>query len=578
MSVKKIPNSERQIIQSNDGDYKGNIRSSWNIDLDTNTGVFKTSKRLDRVRRVGDGVTVTGDDFQAITIHDGQYYLIGTDQVYNCSVSSDPTNAANWSTTGTLGSEDLGLESDATSFKGLLLISLGTDIMSWDGTTKNDDWWTTVASGTALTTSVPHTMEVLRTGNDTLFIADGNKIRYYNTAAAGTIITLDTLMTAHCFAPALDVMWVGTYTEVEENAYVYEVRVGNDLASQAYPVDGRVVLTMFTYKNVPHVITDKGYVQAFDGAGFVTVAQFNWANDNIPMDGCRAGLVQTFGRSRAISSKGAKVTGNHAYILVDTTSESTSTEGIDPLSKSGIWVLDLETYSLTHRYSFPANTSDRGYGVLDASGPLLITNNPETRIMAIAQVDYTSGSDEGWGLWMENDLTPYGNFTLTRHESDSVIDSYESLYVKADKLGADDTIQVKYKDTIIPNFPLQVTDATWLNSNSFTTANALTNVEIGDEVEIYRDFKSGYTVHITDIQGSTTKTVVTDADFGVLNEVSKVSIDNWRLMEEEMTEDDLSFKKFGANIQGTFIDYKIMLNGDITIREVISKSNNKSEL
>ena len=81
MSVKKVPNSERQIIQSNDGDYKGNIRSSWNIDLDTNTGVIKTSKRLDRVRRVGDGVTISGDTFQATAIHDVKYYLVGTDQI-----------------------------------------------------------------------------------------------------------------------------------------------------------------------------------------------------------------------------------------------------------------------------------------------------------------------------------------------------------------------------------------------------------------------------------------------------------------------------------------------------------------
>lgn len=569
MSLQQIPNSNKQIIQSNVGDYAGNLWSTFNIDLDSNPGTIKVSKRLTRVLDEAHGYIDATAIMQALQIHDGKYFLATNDDVLSCPVTSDPTDDTNWTDVGSFGAEDLGLETDMTSFKGLLLVSLGTDIASWDGSTLNDDWWTTVALGTALTTAKTHMMSVLRTGNDTLFITNGNEVRYYNAAAGATIITLDTLMTANTLAPGLDKMWVGTFTEVENNAYVYEIAVGSDQPNQAYEIDGRVCLTMFTYKNTPFVITEKGYVQAFNGAGFETVAQFPWADQSMVMEGCRPGVVQDSPTSRAIHPKGAQVSGKYAFIFVDGRDEFDSTANLSTRGASGVWVLDLETYSLTHRYALTDASTDYGVSKVDRSGPLLITGTPETRIMVAGSVDSTDG------LWMEGTATAQGYFTTVRHESDAVTDIFESFVVKADTLDTSETINVKYKDSVQPGLPLAVNDISWLNATQFTTTNALTDVEVGYEVEIIAGYRAGYVCHITAIEGGTTKTVTVDESLGVLNELSDIYIDNWQKIESEYVSTDGERKKLGAGQNATFRQYKTVMNGMITVRSTMSKSNTK---
>jgi hypothetical protein len=572
MSTQKIPNSQKQIIQSNDGDYKGNVYNTFNIDLDSNPGVFKTSKKLDKILDTAVPNWADDDIVQAIQIHDGFYYVTTDDNVFRCSVDDDPRVAGNWGDITLLDIEALGSETDTTSFLGELLISTHTDVMSFDGSNVDDNWWTTTTSGTALTAAYPHILEVLRTGADTVFVTDKNNIRYYNPAAGHATITLDTLMNARCLAPSLDRMWAGTYTEVEDSAFVYEIAVGNDQANQAYAVDGRVCLSMFTYRNTPFVITEKGYVQAFNGAGFETVAMFPWANESSIMEGCRPGNVPDSMHLTAIHPKGVKVKGKYAYINVNTKNEYSTTDNLSTRGGSGVWVLDLETYSLTHRYSLTNSTSTYGTQKVDKSAPLLITNTPETRVMVGGSVDGVEG------VWMEGSATPQGYFTTVRHEADSVADAFETFVVKRDTLDTGESIVVKYKDDTRPGLPVLANDVSWLNASQFTTTNALTNVEEDDEVEIIAGSYAGQYCTITNIEGDTTKTVTVDTDFGVLNALSDVQIDSWKAIEP----DDSSggeYKRYGAsdNISPSR-QYKVWMKGDVTVREVISKSNSKEQL
>ncbi len=487
MSTRKTPDELKRFIQSNVGDYGGNLWSTFNCDLDSNPGVIKPAPRLTQVL----GTDEIGSDIvQAIQVHSGQYYTTTNDRVLSCSTSSDPTDVSNWSVITTLGLEDLGLETDTTSFEGLILFSLGTDVMSYTGSVKDDDWWTDIASGGALTAGFVHTMDVLRSGTDTLYVTDKNKIRYYNESAGATIITIDPLMVVHCMTPSLDRMWVGSYTEVEDTAFVYEVQNGNGITTedgtfvptynQAYAVEGRACLTMFTYMNTPFVVTDRGYIQAFNGAAFQTVAQFPWATESKVMDGCRPGLVQDSPTLKAIHPKGAKVSGKYCYIYVNTDDEYVSNQNLDTRSPSGVWVLDLETYSLTHKYALTEGSTDFGTSKVDRSGPLLITNTPETRIMVGAD---NGGPGNSTGVWMEGTATPQAHFTTVRHESESVADAFETFVVKNDTLAADETVTVKYKDLTLPGFPLLVNTITWLNTTQFTTLNPLTNVLENQQLE-----------------------------------------------------------------------------------------------
>ena len=579
MSTQKIPNSLKQIIQSNDGDYKGNLWATFNIDLDSNPGTIKTSRKLKRSVDNSINIWSAGSIFQAVVLHDGFYYAINNDDAIRCSVTNDPTVQANWSAVAGIWGFGT-LYSDMTSFKGLLLTSTSTNIASYDGATLDNGWWTTIASGTALTASKPHILEVLRTGADSLFITDGNKIRYYNTAAAGTIITLDTLMTANCLTSGVDRMWVGTYTEVENNAWVYEVQVGNTATTQAYEIDGRVCLTMFTHNNTPFVITERGYIQAFNGVGFQTIAQFPWANESKVMEGCRPGNVQDPNTSRAIHPKGAKVKGKYCYINVNADDEFITNDYLlSPRGASGVWVLDLETYSLTHRYAMADDVSPYGSSYVSNSGPILVTNTPDTRLIVAS---FVNGKE---GLWMESDNVNQGYFIATRHEADSVADSFEALVIKTDTLDTGEEVIAKYKDESRPNFPLTITDISWLDSTRFTTTNALTGVleateDIdGDEVEIISGVGAGQMAHIVTIEGGTTKTVTLDASMGtVLNNLSDIRIESFKKIatnEERSGE----YEKLGsAKGVSPSRQYKVVMKGNVVLREFISKSNSKEEL
>lgn len=577
MSTQKIPNSNKQWIQSNRGDYQGNVWDTFCIDLDSDPGVAKPSKPLTQI--LG-GSDIGSDIPQALQIHDGQYYFATNDKVLDCSTTQDPTDSSKWDAIPTLGLEDLGLETDMTSFDGKLLISLGTDIMSWDGNTKDDDWWTTVAGGSALTADKTHTMEVLRTGNDTLFVTDGDTVRYYNSAAGVTGVELETFMTSHVLVPGLDRMWVGTYTEIENNAYVYEIQVGNDIATASYPLDGMAALTGFSYRNTPFFITERGYIQAFNGAGFETVAQFPFADESMVITGVRPGLVQDSATSRGIHPKGVKVRGHYAYIFINMEDEYNSGSLLGERTYSGVWVLDLNTYSLTHRYAL-RNEDDttKGWSKVTRSGPLLLTNTPETRIMVAAEVNT---NDEG--LFMESTDTPYGFLTTMRHESESDADAFHNVTLKADTLDTGETIDVHQRAKIRPGLPLTIDDVTWLNTTQFTTTESLTGVqttdadEQGDMLFILAGGGAGYITTVEKIEGSNTKTVtVSDAMPVSQNDTSDVKISDFKKASTQYTSEDPEYKEFGA-IDGsqTFIQHRIVMEGDITLREVISKSNNKS--
>lgn len=566
MSTQKAPNNNKQWLQGNQGDYFGNVVDSFNMDFDTSPGVAKASKKLTPLL-VDDLGT---DNVQAIVMYDRKYTVVSQNEFFTCSVSNDPTTQANWSEITAFRSEDLGFETDAIVFQDLLLISQGTDILSFNGSVIDNDWWTVATSGTALTANKTHTLEVLRTGNDTLFVTDDNHVRYYNAAAGHTSVDLETEFTAHVLLPGLDKMWVGTYTETSSNAFIYEIQVGNDIASNAYPVSGLAALSGFVYRNTPYIITERGFIQAFNGAGFDTIAQFPFALTGGYPDGVKPGLIQDSSHARAIHPKGCQVRGKYAYIFVDLANEYNSGEQLDERSHSGVWVLDLETFSLTHRYGL-ATTNDKGSAKVQSSGPIFLPQATDTFIMVGSEID------DAPGVWMESDETTFGHFTLARHEADSVADIFESLTIKADTLASGESVQAAERTEVRDT--LTVEDVTWLTATQFTTSNALTGVEVGDEVFIYAGAHAGEHAYITAIDGTTTKSVTVDTSIGTLNDVSSIYITNFNKMEDEMDSTSGEWKKVGGPEGAhTFAQYRLWLTGEVTIRETISKSNNKEGL
>lgn len=571
MSTKKTPNSNKQWIQSNEGEFQGNITETYNCDFDTDYGVLKTSPNLSAVLTTAE-MDETDESPQAFIVFEGRYYLATTDQIHYINAQSDPTTDA-WSVDETMSSEDLGDETDMTVYESDLMVTLGTNVMKYDGSA-DPDWWTTAgptgAGGPTLTAGVPHPLRVLRSGNDTLFVGNGNLVHYYNADAGVSTVTLESHFTTRCFTPSLDRMWVGTSTEDDDKAFVYEISVGTTtpggtpIANQSYPVDGRIVFSMFTHKNIPFAITDQGYIQAFNGAEFETVAQFPWADTLDLMEGVRPGAIQDGPRNVAIHGNGVQVRGDFAYIFVDVTNNNSAVNEPVTNGKAGVWVLDLRTYSLTHRYALAGATRT------ERSGPIFLPESGSTRIMVGTQ----NLSNEGV-VYMEDATKLTAAVVLARHEADSIADEFSRFVIKSDTLDSE-TVDVKYRNTRTLAAPVVLNDINWLDTTRFTTTDDTTGIQKGYEVFVEEGTGAGSFVHITDISGGTTKTITVDTAIGVAAQSASVRVDDWLKYDESMTSEDGEWKDFGGNEGAhTFSQHKLVLNGDVKLRETICKSNNK---
>ena len=272
----QIPNNIGQVRQVNIGDYAGELWESFNLDLSSIPGKIKSSKQLKKIlteSQLGGAAAVVD-----LLIWDSRYILCTEDSMYTCSVTEDPTDSTKWSNDGI--SSDLDLSSSAIVFDdgtfNRLRIALNTNIAEWDGSgTYDDDWWTVDKSGTALIAGYPHIMEVVQSQKATLYVTDKNRVQYYEKGAASTqIVQLDSNVVACCLAGGLSgAMWVGTYSETSGNAYVYEMYTNEEVAGttvyrQAYPIDGRAVLAIWVQDNTPFILTERGIVYRFNGAGF----------------------------------------------------------------------------------------------------------------------------------------------------------------------------------------------------------------------------------------------------------------------------------------------------------------------
>lgn len=576
MSTFTIPNSQGQIRQVNRGDIYGELWATNNIDLTSSPGKIQTAKRLGRVMT---STELSDNDVQALAVHDGTYYMLNTEELFSNS-NEDPTSS-NWSAeagTGSASGLSFGFESDMVSFDGALLLSQQTDIAKWiSGGSFTKQWWTGI-SGTALTSDKPHIMHVHRTGVDTLFVLDGSNIRYYNSTAGHSTVPLESLYTASCIASGIDNVWVGTYNEIEGNAYVYKIQVGNTTASQAYKVDGRAVLSIDVIDDIPYIITERGQIQAFNGAGFTTVASFPFAYKSLLIDGVRPGLVQDTSISRAIHPKGMRAYNKSLFININTKNEYSSAFNnavVDERSPSGIWELNTETGVLNHRYLIPGETTELGTHTLDRTSPILVVDNQYTKLLVAGE---PTGSAGAIGLFGDSSDTPQSYFITPEIVAQTIQEAWDKVVIKADTLPASAEVTVKYRTSKNASYPYY-DDVTWLNTTQFnTTDTTIGAADVGDEVEIMSGAYAGQMMHITAITGTSTFTVTVDESIGTLNDTSKIRVQNWKKIDSSYLTADGEYKSIGVNETTGWIQFKVVMSGDITIRQFINKGNAKTQL
>lgn len=569
MSTFQIPNRNKQVRQLSRYDTAGEIVESFNLNLSEKLGKIKSARKLVKILDEDD----TNDDIiNVLTVFNGRYLILTDENSYQCTIGTaiDPTNPANWSSLPALTTAGVGFESDAVTFDSKLIISTDTDMASWNGSITDDDWWTDTISGSALTANFPHMLHVHRGGQETLFVTDKNLIRYYNATAGHSTVTLQTDLVACCVTSGVSAIWVGTYTSNLDNAYVYELYVGEQLdstpvARNAYPIDGRAVLAIETIDNVPYIFTDRGNIQYFTGAGFKTIASLPSSGGRELFFGVVAGLVQSASDIRPVHPKGMKRHNHSLYININTRTENDRYPDNTP---SGIWEFDAETGQLTHKYAYADDSSYAGTSLLTRVGHLLIPNNDFTMVLAVAMTSQGQKS----ALFGNSNDNPQAHFVTIEIESDTVQDAYESIYQKAKTLANDERIELKFRTTKQDKV---FANCSYLNASTINTTDTVTGVEVGDEVT---DTYTGLIAHITDINTSDTVTSFTlDRDLGTAGDTHLMEFQNFKKNDENYTATDGELRRDGDFGVNPWIQFKVVMYGDVEYRQFLAKSNSKNE-
>jgi hypothetical protein len=591
MSTFYIPNSQGQIRQSNNGDAMGELWGTFNIDTTSNAGKMKVSKVL---RGAAADTVMDNDEVGTFSVFNNSIWAFGAGRRWNWEASRNPREALGTSSTASFA----GRNSDSVVFDGKLLISTSTNIASTsNGVSFDDDWWTTVVSGTALQTANPHIMEVLQKGRETLFVTDENRVRYYNTTAGHSTVTLPTQFVACCLAPDYQAMWVGTYNN-QGKAQMFEIYVGETIDStpvyrNSYDVEGTAVLSVDVIDGIPWIVTNYGHIQTFNGRAFVTVASFPFAYDGVAIDGNSVGEIDFENSRRGIHPKGMRRYNKSLLININTNNQLIDDLAANPddnddvfenivvneRSPSGIWEYNTETGSLNHRYSLTNGgknytTTAKGYHRQLEAGPILVIDNQYTRLLTAGRVD--SATTE---IFVEDpDISPLGYFITPEITAQTVQEAWDKVVLKTDTLEAGESIEVKYRTRKRTGYP-KYTEANWIGTNSFVSTSDCSMVEIGDEVEIIDGYGAGLIAHVTDITtSSTTYTFTLDTAIGLNSETSNVRFQNWTKIDVTYDENDGEFKVVGITETNPWIQFKVVLNGAITVRQFISKGNSKTEL
>jgi len=591
MSTYKAP-ADGIFKQNNKADSYGDLWATFGINLSDVYGKLKTSVKL--APTLSEAKT-DNDDVVSFSIYKGNIYAFATGQrLMYIESYRNPRISGSWVSSS--GAVSPGAETDSVVYNNQLLVSTSTNVaMSTDGTSYDTDWWTTISIGggvgNALENNFPHIMEVSLLGEETLFVTDKNLVRYVNATSGHKTVTLPAHLVACSITTDAFATWVGTYTD-SGDAYVYEIYVGEVLGStpiarRSYRIKGATaILSMETTEDgVPYLVTDKGKIHTFNGRAFVPVAEFPFANKGVTLAGLGLGDINPINIERAIHPRGMRADGKSLFININTNNQLIVDLAANPLdnddifenvvvnerSPSGVWEYNTETKVLNHLAPLSNATTNNGYHRQQTSGPILMTNNQYTRFLTAGRVQ-----SDRTDVYAENPtLTPSGYFITPEIQAETVQEAFEKLVLHKDVLN-DETISIKYRTSNRTGIP-KYAPVNWTSATSFVVPSDISaTIEKGDLVEVIDGYGAGTMGHITEIQSSLTTTTITlDAAIGSNGEAGSIRVANFKQFN---TTDFSSYNSGGSDEVGTWIQFMVVLNGNVTIRKIFNKGNAKNTL
>ncbi len=592
------------------GNYFGNLWQTWNIDLEQQPGRIMLSDKM-RIFKAALGVVAKFIRTDATATDQWWGIVHDTDIIHN---TSSVITSATWVTDATAGTfndpRDMIIHEFANGEQ-RLLCTRATNIAilnsagvanAWD-----DDWWTAVAGGSALTSLAFHPMAKLGR-----LVAVGDKVTGVpvihtidqNDVIAQSRVTLPTGYTVRLALASSSRFWFGLQSDTDGSAKIIEWDGFSLTYNNEYDLVGSSPLTGFLVNNIPYFITEKGFIFRYNGAAFAKVQDFNLQEQ-------RMILTTTITNEDTIKPHGAYVDGDIVYLnvgipMINAQASATTLNGGVRRARSGIWIFNTKTNNLYHHMGFGEHTTagtDLSYGCAHVDEPGTViksTTGGDYILIASASVfnggaTWIAGATNGiYRMIRSNDQASNagrnrGYFITPYIPIADIEATWEALWVKFKRfVNSNNRIVVKWRtadplfnasaqDPDTNNLILMNAQGTWVNTTSFT-AIVPTGVAVGDEVEVLSGDNAGCSFAISTLSAtpdSVTSITVTIAEAAPTASTDKFlcRFDNWTtetaISSTSVGNQKVPFTGSTRNTHGEFIQLKIELRGfDVAVDEL----------
>lgn len=594
-------NKDKNIKGILPGVYFGDLWQTFNIDLEKYPGRIALS---DKLRRFSSGLGVVSKFIRTNATGTDQWFGIVTDT--DILRNGNPIiNSGTWitdDTTGTFNDPKDGVVHEFANGEERLLVTRATNIAilnkSGGANVWDDDWWTTVASGPALTTNIAHPIARLQR-----LVAVGDKVSDVpvihtldkNDVVSNSRLTFGAQYTIRNIYTSSNRFWIGLQHDRGGNAKIVEWDGFSSSQNNEYELPGATPLSGFIVDDIPYFICSTGQIMRYTGGGFSEFTKFPCPELRVPFNDSN------------ISTYGCFVDSHNVYINVNApTLQAFSATVVQRGSRrlrAGVWILNVDNRNLYHHMGigeYASAGTDVNYGTSPLAGVGALMKSTDINELIISASVYTGGtlmSTQTNGIYLQekninqtsNTGRNRGYFITPYIPINDVEGMWESIVLKFKRfVNSDNRIILKWR-VLDPLYNASAQDQagnafeegginapiTWVNTTSFT-CKVPTGVSVGNEVEILVGDNAGCSFSIASLSGtpdnSTTLTVTLNETAPTSStDTAMVRFDNWK-KEEEISATDIGNKRiaFTSSGHGEFIQLKVELQGfDIQVDDLI---------
>lgn len=556
-------------FQGGEGDLKGSLWSTFNMDFNRNFGKVQPSTRMMWSSNTAEESNL---EAPAVAFADNgvRYVAVADDRVWRTTSLSTANSL--WEEAGSTPT-DMSDGSDVKWFNDKFYVTADDNIKSYNGVS------TFSSSLQALTGGASHNMTIFA---NRLYVQTNDTIVYsmddtetFATSGSNTIDLVKTTgfdQTITSMESVSDGIWIATlFTDhIDGEMILWDGETENTAANRFKIPSG--VLAMTIKDDRPYVLDGLGRLRVYDGTTFVEVAR-------LPINNEQLVEFNSTNNDRFIHPNGMVATEKEILILINTTQEDSTLDSLERVP-SGVWAYNKDN-GFYHKWS-PSNyqtsqSSTSGgtvvdYGMSEVSevGALFLSQvspsntpdwNDQSDVLAGIKY-YTDATTTSTGFFItdkDNDVIKSGYFTTTQIQAEQVRESWNmvhALYKQMDN--ATDKLVIKYK--VVQDDPEYFT-GTWSDDDTFTSTGSMTNVVAGDEVEIVRGEGAGLCAHISSIsEAGGTYTVNLDESISGMSGTLKFRTQKWKKIDEVAdTVNDMS--SFAINEVSSWIQFKVWFVG-----------------